>query len=763
MAVECWLHQVHLPWLASKVTHRTPAPWLGVTQGTPPQNESVMRRTKLENVLKRVTTGQSLSDKEPSTSRYGTYSGLQKHADCQQMSLTRSGISWEGDDGSLEIIPILMADVMCAQVQPKFSFSKPDATHVMLVAPRVQSMSAVWLLCTNAGTGDFSVDHFMMSLSRRGAVRWDVKDCCHFSAKCCGQGAHGSVFSGVSLLPLYDPHKKLMREKGDVLDMQKVHNLGRLAIKIWDKPNSAFVRREVNFLQAAAGHPNISALQGVYCEAPRKKSPVIWLLVLEHCTGGDLFDMVRDTQMPQDKVMEVVFSLFSALAHLHALGIVHRDVKAENVVLQRQHAVLIDFGISAYVDDAEEMVKPVGSPGYAAPEVIATNPRRYNQSVDVFATGVLTYFMLYRTLPFWGESHEDMLNKTRACEVNYPSDDRNLSESFVDLTKRMLSKEPDSRPSALEGFQQLASIAPPELTSSKGAKAYRIALAGLVKLGHLDEPGDENFDEFSQSSPPPGERDVSAAPSTASNRSGFWDAVESASSTLRQASRSLRIPRVGPTISKVMRNIRVPTLRSRSSSTRVADGGNGHGDHDPDDLGHCLGAVDLDARDAEEGSLKQGAPESCGAASTTITKLGNEKSESFVYSDCRASSSKERPSASSSECRGAGTLISAGPDLVMLEECGDREVFGGLGDEFDIRSLDGKENLKSHDEVPAERNASPDREAEIIPRLMVVAAPPSSAPPMMPTPPAGVREAPVPKHRQRGLAIFRKLLSAAEE
>lgn len=64
----------------------------------------------------------------------------------------------------------------------------------------------------------------------------------------------------------------------------------------------------------------------------------------------------------------------SALVHIHSLGMVHRDVKAENVVLQRQSAVLIDFGISADVNDKKEMLRPVGSPGYVAPEMVAAQP-----------------------------------------------------------------------------------------------------------------------------------------------------------------------------------------------------------------------------------------------------------------------------------------------------------------------------------------------------------------------------------------------------
>ncbi|CAE7495063.1 mlkA [Symbiodinium sp. CCMP2456] len=319
-----------------------------------------------------------------------------------------------------------------------FPFSRaPEATHVILIAPRAALQHKVWLLCTNAGDSDYSLDHLVMNFSRRGAVRWDVRQCHHFSANSCGQGGHGTIFGGVSLLPLYDAHRKLIPLKGDVLNMNKVHNFGRVAVKIWDKLDSGMVRREVDFLQQSAGHPNISALLGIYAEAQRKKSSVVWLLVMEHCTGGDFFDIIKEKYLSIARILDIQAGLASALTHLHRLRIVHRDVKAENVVMHKEHAVLIDFGIAAYLDDQEAMCRPVGSPGYAAPEIIAPTPRLYDELVDVFALGVLSYFMIFRALPFWAGTHEEMLEKTRQCEVEIPELDDDSMRPVVSLVLRM--------------------------------------------------------------------------------------------------------------------------------------------------------------------------------------------------------------------------------------------------------------------------------------------------------------------------------------
>eukprot|EP00439_Symbiodinium_sp_Y106_P075448 s55_g14.t5 len=642
-APECWLHGVHLPPKAS-----WPQEWRG--DFAPGSEDFLMdsaeRRYRLEtwpaivadpeNVLQRAASGQTLTAKSRSSSRYGDFSGLQKPTGQPPILLSKAGITWEADGNSSLLIPLLLSDVMFAPVNSTlvFPFSRaPEATHVILIAPRAPGKSAatrhprplnaqasvdalrdllhrqdffVWLLCTNAGDSDYSLDHLIMSFSRRGAVRWDVRQCHHFSANSCGQGGHGTIFGGVSLLPLYDAHRKLIPLKGDVLNMNKVHNfgaylwIGRVAVKIWDKLDSGMVRREVDFLQQSAGHPNISALLGIYAEAQKKRSSVVWLLVMEHCTGGDFFDIIKEKYLSIARILDIQAGLASALTHLHRLRIVHRDVKAENVVMHKEHAVLIDFGIAAYLDDQEAMCRPVGSPGYAAPEIIAPTPRLYDELVDVFALGVLSYFMMFRALPFWAGTHEDhsgrcqhpqarvtpsplfsqeMLEKTRQCEVEIPELDDDSMRPVVSLVLRMMSKEAPDRPSAVECFNELREMAPEVTKSRKASRAFRIAHMALVRYGcfaELRHTRDISLDEFSEnegadmSEVPPSPTnniDVSPVPTlrtpaapaqtvaSMTSRSSMLSGVGSVLSSARRRIPSLRVPRVGQTVSKVFRNM----------------------------------------------------------------------------------------------------------------------------------------------------------------------------------------------------------------
>eukprot|EP00438_Fugacium_kawagutii_P029098 Skav229061 [mRNA] locus=scaffold2611:177599:181293:+ [translate_table: standard] len=135
---ECWLHQVHLPWLSgsSKATgserleRPRPVPWSGLT-GNPLVHESSERRAKLENVLQRASTGQSLSDKDPANSRYGSYGQLQKCAEGLRLILTKSGIAWQEDGRETEIIPLLLTDIMAAPVTQQGNIQGPHVNRIV--------------------------------------------------------------------------------------------------------------------------------------------------------------------------------------------------------------------------------------------------------------------------------------------------------------------------------------------------------------------------------------------------------------------------------------------------------------------------------------------------------------------------------------------------------------------------------------------------------------------------------------------------------
>jgi len=136
-------------------------------------------------------------------------------------------------------------------------------------------------------------------------------------------------------------------------------------------------------------HPNVLRCYGVQVVFSKK------FLVLERFPGQDLFEEVRRRGFPTVReATRVACGVAAALARLHALGIVHRDVKPENVLCNGERVCLIDFGLAHRVGD--ERVAVAGTIGWMAPEVLRS--RAVNEKTDVYNIGLLIVFMATRVV-----------------------------------------------------------------------------------------------------------------------------------------------------------------------------------------------------------------------------------------------------------------------------------------------------------------------------------------------------------------------------
>ncbi|XP_046484315.1 serine/threonine-protein kinase S6KL isoform X1 [Neodiprion pinetum] len=114
----------------------------------------------------------------------------------------------------------------------------------------------------------------------------------------------------------------------------------------------------------------------------------------DYVSGGELFTLVEGYgNLPEDAVRILVAEVALAIDFLHNAGIIHRDVKASNVLLDEEgHAQLIDFGFAKWLKHGQKTSTLCGTPQYIAPEILRGEP--YGHAIDWWSLGVLMYFLL---------------------------------------------------------------------------------------------------------------------------------------------------------------------------------------------------------------------------------------------------------------------------------------------------------------------------------------------------------------------------------
>ncbi len=148
--------------------------------------------------------------------------------------------------------------------------------------------------------------------------------------------------------------------------------------------------------------------------------------------GGELFGYLQEKGvMCLEMAADVMRQLLSALAYCHKQGIVHRDIKPQNLLLtsrdySKLHIKVIDFGTASWFSPTAKslMGEVAGSPYYIAPEVLQHS---YNEKCDVWSAGVLLYVLLSGEPPFRGQSVDEVLKAVQKGAFTF-SGSRNLAQ-----------------------------------------------------------------------------------------------------------------------------------------------------------------------------------------------------------------------------------------------------------------------------------------------------------------------------------------------
>lgn len=236
--------------------------------------------------------------------------------------------------------------------------------------------------------------------------------------------------------------------------------LGRtVAVKILDNTSAADKELMGRFqlearAVAALDHPNILTVHDFGL------LPNSAFLVMPFIAGGPLSALLRSRRLTLDEIAEYLEQIAAALDSAHKMGIVHRDVKPQNILVRSKNwLVLTDFGFAKMLQDvnAEAATRALGTVHYVAPEQVKG---LVSAASDQYSLGVLLYQMVSGSLPFNGTPHDMIsghVNKQPPLLAGQPSMagiDPQIVEKIDRVLQKVLSKAPANRYPSCEALYQ---------------------------------------------------------------------------------------------------------------------------------------------------------------------------------------------------------------------------------------------------------------------------------------------------------------------
>lgn len=263
-----------------------------------------------------------------------------------------------------------------------------------------------------------------------------------------GEGAFGEVFKGT-----WKNNKEIALKKIDIMRAYDLLRVASTKEQLMD-----MIAWEINRLSTVS-HPNIVLFYGLYQEMA-EGYPYI---VMEFCQGGTLGSMLKKEDVPWYKRWQWALEITQGLAYLHNKGVLHRDLKAENILIDANScARLADLGLAqvdALLAQKEATLVSLGiqDQRFIAPEN-APKINISNAASDIYALG-LVYWQIAS-----GKKGVDTPNPLRLDEISSQAErapiPSNCPETFKQLILACCSFEHEQRPTAADVIQQLYSVAP---------------------------------------------------------------------------------------------------------------------------------------------------------------------------------------------------------------------------------------------------------------------------------------------------------------
>jgi len=222
----------------------------------------------------------------------------------------------------------------------------------------------------------------------------------------------------------------------------------KVALKILTKSeitSTEGLKTEIDILKVAK-HPNIVQFLDYYEDIN------YIFIVMEYLRGGTLDEYLKKTnwQISERTVLKIVKQIASGLYYLNQFGIIHRDLKLNNIMLnnfdnEEVEVKIMDFGLSKILGPFEKAKESCGTLSYIAPEIILRKP--YNSQVDIWSLGVLIYYILSKELPFDLPSNnfKEICNVILTKKLQFSEKFNDKSREVKDFISKCLIRDPEKR------------------------------------------------------------------------------------------------------------------------------------------------------------------------------------------------------------------------------------------------------------------------------------------------------------------------------
>ncbi|TNV87061.1 hypothetical protein FGO68_gene12550 [Halteria grandinella] len=245
---------------------------------------------------------------------------------------------------------------------------------------------------------------------------------------------------------VYLAHSKQVQRSVMTAPYHKVLPGKKVAVKVIHKKNDSklLLETQINEIEIlrVCNHQNVK----IY-------------IVMEYIDGVDLIHYIKKKKRLTDNEMQdISVQIVEGVKHLHELGIVHRDLKLENIMVvsdqdnkgeERIRVKLIDFGLAKILTSLEKTTQWCGTLSFCSPEIVREQP--YNQKSDIWALGVILHLLLTKCYPFMDKNFE--MTKRQILEKVLTINSQKIKKLPVQVQStilKILEKNQDERPSIQE-------------------------------------------------------------------------------------------------------------------------------------------------------------------------------------------------------------------------------------------------------------------------------------------------------------------------